>query len=252
MTRRAKIAAESTERAPAIFGSKPKTNPRAIQTSQPNGDTPALLATIKTLGELLDDLEATRIANGNRIGALEREHGEALPHLDVIQKQLKVAEHLAELELKRVWRKHPLAPWAKQFHGVGEKSIARLIANVGDPAERPNVAKLWSYCGHGDANRKRRKAKTEGRLHAKPCVRCGPSGSPAAEGSPWSDAHRHADALRYAGKQFLKELWIASRHASVGTQHQNAARHICSDSHLYPAGQDQCDTHNALAREIEA
>lgn len=52
-----------------------------------------------------------------------------------------------------------------------------------------------------------RKTKTEGRLHAAPCVRCGPSGKPAPEGSPWSDAHRHADALRVLGKAILRDLW---------------------------------------------
>lgn len=53
----------------------------------------------------------------------------------------------------------------------------------------------------------RRKAATEGRLHKVECVRCGPSGKPAPIGSPWSDAHRHADALRITSKTFLRDLW---------------------------------------------
>lgn len=52
-----------------------------------------------------------------------------------------------------------------------------------------------------------RKMGTDGRLHTSPCVRCGPSGKPAQPGSPWSDGHRHADALRYLGKHMLKEMW---------------------------------------------
>lgn len=56
-----------------------------------------------------------------------------------------------------------------------------------------------------------RKTATEGRLHASTCVRCGPSGNPAPEGSPWSDAHRHADALRVLGKTILRELWIEAK-----------------------------------------
>jgi len=56
-----------------------------------------------------------------------------------------------------------------------------------------------------------RKAATEGRLHVAPCVRCGPSGRPAQDGSPWSDAHRHADALRVTGKAMLKGLWLEAR-----------------------------------------
>lgn len=56
----------------------------------------------------------------------------------------------------------------------------------------------------------RRKA-TEERLHAAPCVRCGPSGSPAQPGTPWSKAHQHADALRIMSKELLRGLWAEGR-----------------------------------------
>lgn len=56
-----------------------------------------------------------------------------------------------------------------------------------------------------------RKSSTEGRTHAVECRRCGPSGKPAEAGSPWSDAHRHADALRVLGKEVLRRLWLAAR-----------------------------------------
>lgn len=56
-----------------------------------------------------------------------------------------------------------------------------------------------------------RKASTEGKLHSTPCVRCGPKGKPAAVGAPWSDGHRHADAIRITAKEILKALWIESR-----------------------------------------
>jgi len=92
------------------------------------------LETIRTLGRLLDDLERVRIMNGNRIGALERSFGESLPHLVGIHEPIAQAEHLAELELVRTWRRHPLAPWAKEVRGLGEKSAARLIAEIGDPS----------------------------------------------------------------------------------------------------------------------
>lgn len=237
---------------------------RAIVPPDPNQSAPARadLDTIKTLGALLDDLEKVRIMNGNRIGALERDYGESLPHLDVIQKQVAAAEHLAHLELVRAWRRHPLAPWARDYRGVGEKSIARLVAIVGDPGERPNPAKLWAYCGHGNPERRRtrgmtqeeafklgnprakkqvwliatsllkagnraaydaRREQTKDRLHEKSCVRCGPAGKPALPGSPWSDGHKHADALRVMGKAFLLDLWLASRQSGT-------------DAHGAPAG----------------
>lgn len=218
-----------------------------------------LLLTIKTLGNLLDDLERVRIMNGNRVAALEREYGSSLPELDVIAGQLRAVEHEAELNLKRAWRKHPLAKWATDYPGIGEKLIARLIAEIGDPGERENVAKLWAYCGVGDPARKRRsgmtqeeafklgnpaakklcwligesfvkvnrgpgreaydamRAKYADRVHETVCLRCGPSGKPAAPGSPWSLKHQHEAAKRYAVKQFLKELWIASRQLSSET-----------------------------------
>lgn len=230
-----------------------------IEPPKPMDGTSAL-DLIRTLGRLLDDLERDRIQNSNRIGALERERGEALPHLNAILAPIAQAEHLAELELIRAWRKHPLAPWAKSILGVGEKTIARLIAEVGDPAERPNVAKLWAYCGLGDPARKRRKGMTQAeafatgnknakkrcwilgeafvktrsgpyrtaydiariryadRVHADACPPCGPSGKPAPPGSPWSLKHQHEAAKRYAVKQFLKDLWIASRHAPPDDQ----------------------------------
>lgn len=122
---------------------------------------PELYATIRTLGGILDDLERVRIMSTNRVAAQERDYGSALPHLDVILAPIKAAEHEAELELVRVWRTHPLAPWTKSVHGVGEKSVARLVSHIGDPGERANVAKLWAYCGIGDPARKRRKGMTQ-------------------------------------------------------------------------------------------
>lgn len=120
-----------------------------------------LLFTIRSLGRTLDDLEHLRIQTGNRIGAGEREYGEALPHLYATVERLKEVEHFAELELKRAWRHHELAPWAAGIPGCGEKLMARLIAAIGDPAERPNVAKLWAYCGVGDPLRKRRSGMSQ-------------------------------------------------------------------------------------------
>lgn len=73
-----------------------------------------------------------------------------------------------------------------------------------------NIAGSMLKAGNREAYDKR-KAATEGRLHETPCVRCGPSGKPAQPGSPWSDAHRHADALRIVSKELLKQLWLTAR-----------------------------------------
>jgi hypothetical protein len=89
-----------------------------------------------------------------------------------------------------------------------------------------NIAGSMLKAGNRETYDKR-KAATEGRVHATECVRCGPSGKPAQPGSPWSDAHRHADALRIVSKELLKQLWRAARdihlgHPLLGT-HSNPA-----------------------------
>lgn len=55
------------------------------------------------------------------------------------------------------------------------------------------------------------RAKYANAMHAAPCVRCGPAGKPAAEGSPLSLGHQHARALRLVAKEVLKELWREAR-----------------------------------------
>lgn len=89
-----------------------------------------------------------------------------------------------------------------------------------------NIAGSMLKAGNRDVYDKR-KAATEGRTHATECVRCGPSGKPAQPGTPWSDAHRHADALRIVSKWLLKELWRAARDIHLG--------HRSSDDHCMAA-----------------
>lgn len=131
--------------------------------------------TIRVLGKILDDLQRERIAIGNRIGAAERTVGEPLPRLTVLSDDMKRIEHGAELELGRAFRKHPLRPFQQSVHGAGEINVARLLAEIGDPAygsdghweenghrvwtidatwER-TVSQLWAYCGVGDPKRSR-------------------------------------------------------------------------------------------------
>lgn len=240
---------------------EPNSERRAIADS---GSTPRSLAspTLALAADVLDDLERVRIADQNRLRQLTRTETDSdgedrgfgldsshpdVARLEALVKMLEDAEKAAVKNLTEQLKKHPLGPWVKAQKGVGDKTAARLLAVVGDPASR-SVGQLWSYCGHGDAARRPfkgmtqeemfrlgnptakkrtwliatailksqgpmsevyyvRKTATEGRLHTTECKRCGPSGKPAQPGSPWSDAHRHADALRILGKHFLKELW---------------------------------------------
>lgn len=120
-----------------------------------------------------------------------------------------------------------------------------------DPARPRTVYELWAWCGLKPGQRRKRgekakwsaaakmrafniagsmlkagnrevydkrKAHTEGRLHEGECVRCGPSGKPAQDGTPWSDAHRHGDALRIVSKNaILKQLWREAKRIHLET-----------------------------------
>jgi hypothetical protein len=138
------------------------------------------LRSLRVLAATLDDLERMRIMTSNRVSAAERTFGDALPHLHEALEPLRDAEHRAELMLRRVWRRHPLAPWARSVPGCGEKLVARLIAVVGEPSLRPvgawartetggrvwvveryeerTAAQLAAYCGHGDPARTGRRS----------------------------------------------------------------------------------------------
>lgn len=118
-----------------------------------------------------------------------------------------------------------------------------------------SIAQLWSYCGYAVVNGKAparrrgeqaryntearvrafliaescikqmhspyRKVYDDGRakyadsVHEQACVRCGPKGNPADPGSPLSDGHKHARALRLVAKTVLKDLWLAAEPVSA-------------------------------------
>lgn len=92
----------------------------------------------------------------------------------------------------------------------------------------------------------KRKENTVGRLHAALCYRCGPKGHPAKPGSPWSDAHRHADALRIVSKRILRDMWRESKrlHELLTDQGEIDTQAPCVDEHSLPADQSRNDTHD--------
>jgi hypothetical protein len=105
----------------------------------------------------------------------------------------------------------------------GQHRAVAARRKKGQRANWSSAAKMraWNIAGSmlKAGNREtydKRKAATEGRAHAVECVRCGPSGKPAQPGTPWSDAHRHADALRIVSKELLKQLWRAARDIHLG------------------------------------
>jgi hypothetical protein len=243
---------------------------------------------LKILASQVDDLEGLRIASENRYRQLTRvepdEDGQvrglALPgeHREV-RKVRTLIDGIAELEtaairqMERHMRYSVWSDWLKTAPGVGEKTLARLLAAIGDPYWHPvhrrprMVSELWAYAGYdvvradpghlragsqfysagvarsrrkgqkvtwsGEARKRawviatgcvKQPATTRYRqvydaarvkhveaIHQSECVRCGPSGKPAPVGSPLSDGHKHARAVRAIGKEVLRDLWVEAR-----------------------------------------
>jgi hypothetical protein len=118
--------------------------------------------------DVVDDTERTKIANQNRLRQLTRSVSDSdgetrgfgldeshpdVARLAALVEMLEKVEHQAVLNLQRAMRNHPLGPWVKTQHGIGEKQFARLLAKIGDPYfntlhDRPRtVSELWAYCG---------------------------------------------------------------------------------------------------------
>jgi hypothetical protein len=128
--------------------------------------------------------------------------------------------------VSELWAYCGLKPGQKRQRGVKANWSAAAKMRVW------NIAGSMLKAGNREAYDKR-KAATEGRAHSEDCVRCGPKGKPAPAGTPWSAAHRHADALRIVSKEILKHLWrearrihlqaSASGQTSIGIQCSSAA-----------------------------
>jgi hypothetical protein len=109
-------------------------------------------------------------------------------------------------------------PARKRRHGMSQAE-AKALGKPEAKMRAWNIAVSMLKAGNREVYDKR-KAATLGRLHDKECVRCGPSGKPAPVGTPLSDAHRHADALRIVSKWVVKELFREARriHLEAGTE----------------------------------
>jgi hypothetical protein len=105
---------------------------------------------------------------------------------------------------------------ADQLAAVGNphcKMVVHLLAESAIKEPGRKIDELLDGTADGDASwpyrivYEHRRLVTVDRVHAGPCVRCGPSGKPALEGTPWSKGHQHGDGLRVVGKELLRDLW---------------------------------------------
>lgn len=173
-------------------------------------------------GEFLNDLEAVRVANANRVRALRDDLGLADgPEVDAaiaLGATFENAEKVVVRELIRALRRDApgLYEWSRSPAGVGvgEKTLARLLAVIGHPRwrydnddESPTyqqwlprtIAQLWSYCGYaveggrapsrrrGEQARYNTQARVRTFLIAEACVKA--VGTDRARRSPFRDVY---------------------------------------------------------------
>lgn len=133
-----------------------------------------------TLAQTLQDYETLRIAEEHRLRIFSTPsdvpdedgvcrgfgYAEDSNEVQVVKgliDPLKDLEHRTVLSLQKRMRVNPIWPYFKDVKGVGEKTLARLMACIGDPYLRPlddgsyeprTVSQLWAYCGmHTIANK---------------------------------------------------------------------------------------------------
>jgi hypothetical protein len=187
--------------------------------------TKAAYSHLTLLSDQLDDLERVRIATANRLrsftepveiasaGIVIDKGGAGTAEADALQAQLDaitLAEKSAVREIQRGMKRHPLADFVSGVKGIGEKTVARLLGSIGDPAWRYDMeagemvprtlSQFWSYCGYGDAETQRRRkgvksnwnAEARKRVHViaagtikSRCVACAKQGKEREEGEGW-------------------------------------------------------------------
>lgn len=112
------------------------------------------------------DVQRTRVALAQRVGAMQRD-GLAEPWrlpLVTARDDLAATEHAIDLQLIRLARQHFLSGWIQQAPGIGLPGLARLLAVTGPLDRFATVARLWAYLGMhvdqgGMAPRRRRGQK---------------------------------------------------------------------------------------------
>lgn len=239
-------------RVPAPASGGRPTSEGASTKSAPSASHLLAFAELRVWAECFEDAQRARISCVNRCerGGIPAELFEAQLFT------LLRAEHDIGLAMRRSYRRvvpADIIEWQTDTRGIGEHLLARFLGVVGHPvlatpyhwdgdgsdrtliADPPfarTIAQLWSYCGVGDATRKKAKgmsadqAASLGNPRAKMLVRLlaeaamksrGPhrefydiGRARYAERADWTDGHRHAAALRLTGKAILRDLWVAA------------------------------------------
>lgn len=251
-------AAIPTRRPPSAIDlhSYESESPSSVEGSNQLGVASAIPRTFTALrifAEMFEDVQKARIACSNRAERGLVDPALYQPQLDALDLAEKAMGKAMRAEYRRSVPES-IRQWQKNTVGIGEHLLARLLGTIGHPvhatphhwegtgatrtliADPPydrTVAQLWSYCGHGDATRKRKvgmtweegarlgnpRAKTILRLLAEACMKQSTSPyRPIYEKArleyetreDWTKGHQHAAALRLLGKEILRDLWTVS------------------------------------------
>lgn len=189
-------------------------------------------ASLNFAAQVVDDLEALRIANANRLRQLTNgvedsdgetrglgfgpEHPSVISMASIVEGMEKLeAQSIKELE--RLMKTHPLGPWVKVQTGIGFKQAARLLGAIGDPYIRPaheledgtfvpaaprTVSQLWAYSGYsvigGESQRRRKGVQANWSDDArKRAYLIAASCVKQKPGTPWRDLY-DASRAKYA------------------------------------------------------
>ena len=136
---------------------------------------------LRIAAEMYEDVQKARIAANNRAkrGGIDR-HDFEIPFDALKGAEDQFGERMRQ-EYKLVVPAE-IRAWQKDTIGIGEHLLARLLGMIGHPVHTTphwwegkgedrilmkgepfdrSVSQLWSYCGHGDSTRKRRKGMTK-------------------------------------------------------------------------------------------
>lgn len=220
------------------------------------------LPVLRFLARAYFDAQELRKGIGNRIFQIESRDRLSDADLLLVPKEgTKELEQRLDSALKKALKRYSpeLYEWATTTKGLSPHGIGLLLGEIGHPlyavpseyVENPDfdpdepssvknpkrilvqgepyvrsVSQLWSYCGYGDPERKKRKGELANWSHrAKSLLFTISSGALMNRrhgGSyvemydmarekyatrDWTDGHRHKAALRYVSKQILKDLY---------------------------------------------
>lgn len=219
----AKVGTGTSDRPPTAGESSP-TAPTDLTMPARHPVQWAAFDELRIYAECLADAMDHRIALANRLrsGTVPADiTAEVRADLDHTEKMLRRGM------VKAFRRAAPeVADWTRETVGLGEETMARLLGAIGHPViARPHhwegtgsdrvlvpdepylrsVSQLWSYCGHGDPNRKRRKgmdadeAMALGSPHAKKlvyllavaCIKQAGSAQPSSQATPEAAPAEH-------------------------------------------------------------